>query len=123
MPGSTKVALLVETSRGYGRDVLRGVVRYARLHGPWAFYVTPGDFKQALPQMEMWGGTGIIARVETPQVAEAILETGLPVIAMDVSEEQMAPDSPWSRVSHLTSDSDGAAQLAAEHLKDKGFKN
>jgi len=43
-----KVALLVETARGYGREVLRGIVRYARLHGPWAFYVSPGDFVQAL---------------------------------------------------------------------------
>ena len=41
------VALLVETSREYGREVLRGVMRYARLHGPWAFHITPGDFLQA----------------------------------------------------------------------------
>ncbi len=123
MPGVPKVALLVETARGYGRDVLRGIVRYARLHGPWAFYVTPGDFEQALPKMEQWGGTGIIARVETPQVAKAILATRLPVVAMDLSEEQLTPKSPWSRVCQMTSDSDGAARLAAEHLKDKGFRN
>ena len=60
-----KIALLVETARGYGREVLKGIVRYARLHGPWAFYVTPGDFAQSLPRMEEWGGTGIIARIET----------------------------------------------------------
>src|SRR6185295_10022596 len=36
-----KVALLIETSRGYGRAMLRGIVRYARLHGPWSFYITP----------------------------------------------------------------------------------
>ena len=38
-----KVALLIETARGYGRQMLRAIVRYARLHGPWSFYVTPGD--------------------------------------------------------------------------------
>ena len=83
MSDMPKVALLVETARGYGRDVLRGIVRYARLHGPWAFYVTPGDFVQALPRMEEWGGTGIIARIATPRVARAILATRLPVVAMD----------------------------------------
>ena len=100
-----KVALLVETARGYGRQVLHGIVRYARLHGPWAFYVTPGDFVQSLPEMEEWGGTGIIARIETPQVAKAILATRLPVVAMDLSQLQLAPGSPWLRMCQLTSDS------------------
>jgi LacI family transcriptional regulator len=123
MPGSPKVALLVETARGYGREVLRGIVRYARLHGPWAFYLTPGDFEQALPKMEQWGGTGIVARIETPQVAKAILGTGLPVVALDLSEEQLAPESPWTQACHLCSDSEGAARLAAEHLREKGFRH
>lgn len=118
-----KVALLVETARGYGREVLQGVLRYARLHGPWTFYVTPGDFAQDLPKMEEWGGTGIIARIETPQVAKAILATRLPVVALDLSESQLKPGSPWSRVSQLTSDSEGAVRLAAEHLVEKGFRN
>jgi len=67
-----KVALLVETARGYGREVLRGIVRYASLHGSWSFYITPGDLEQALPAMQQWGGTGIIARVQTPRIAAAI---------------------------------------------------
>ena len=118
-----KVALLVETARGYGREVLHGIVRYARLHGPWAFYVTPGDFVQSLPQMEEWGGTGIIARIETRQVAKAILATRLPVVAMDLSETQLAPGSPWSRMCQLTSDSEGAVRLAVEHLLETGLRN
>jgi LacI family transcriptional regulator len=118
-----KVALLVETARGYGREVLHGIVRYARLHGPWAFYVTPGDFVQSLPQMEEWGGTGIIARVETPQVAKAILATRLPVVALDLSEAHLAPGSPWSRMSQLTSDSEGAVRLAVTHLLEKGLRH
>ena len=73
MSRTPKVALLVETSRGYGRALLRGIVRYSRLHGPWAFHVTPGDFEQAVPRMREWGGTGIIARIETPAVARAVL--------------------------------------------------
>src|SRR3989304_2617949 len=104
MSGIPKVALLIETSREHGRGVLRGVVRYARLHGPWAFYVTPGDREQALPEMKQWGGTGIIARIETPKVAQAILATGLPVVALDLSEKQLAPDNPLSQVSELYTD-------------------
>jgi LacI family transcriptional regulator len=123
MNGIRKVALLIETSREYGRGVLRGVVRYARLHGPWAFYITPGDFEQALPEMKHWGGTGIIARIETPKVAEAILATGLPVVALDLSEKQLAPGNPLSQICELYTDSYHAAQLAAIHLLERGFRN
>ena len=30
------VSLLIETSREYGRGLLRGVIRYQREHGPWS---------------------------------------------------------------------------------------
>ena len=123
MSGVPKVALLIETSREYGRGVLRGIVRYARLHGPWAFYITPGDFEQALPKMEQWGGTGIIARIANAKVANAILATGLPLVAMDLSEKQLAANNPLSKVCEIISDSYHASQLAANHLLERGFPN
>jgi len=118
-----RVALLVETSRGYGRSMLRGIVRYARLHGPWQFYVTPGDFEQALPKMEQWGGTGIIARIETTKVARAVLESGLPTIALDISQNVPMEILAGARLSEIASDSLGAAKVAAEHLLSLGLKN
>jgi LacI family transcriptional regulator len=116
-----KVALLIETARGYGRGVLRGISRFAQLHGPWAFYVTPGDMAQAVPKMEQWGGTGIIARVETPRIARAILATRLPVVALDLSPELAR--GLCAGFSELQSDSGQAAWLAADHLVERGFKH
>ncbi|HAK93703.1 MAG TPA: XylR family transcriptional regulator [Planctomycetes bacterium] len=116
-----KIALLVETSRGYGRGLLRGIVRYASVHGPWSFYITPGDFKQMLPTMRAWGGTGIIARIETAAVARRILAAGLPVVALDLSEEQLAPGSPLSRFCEIHPDPAAAVDLAIEHLRGCGF--
>ena len=118
-----RVALLVETARGYGRQLLRGIVRYARLHGPWSFYITPGDFEQAVPRMQQWGGTGIIARVETPKIAEAILNAGLPTIVLDLSEDELRSEHPLSQFSEVASDSHHAAQLAADHLLDRKFRH
>ncbi len=118
-----RVALLIETARSYGRGMLRGIVRYSRLHGPWAFYLTPGDFAQALPQMKQWGGTGAIARIETPAVAKAILAANVPTIALDLSDLQRAPGNPLSQLSQVESDSEGAARLAAEHLLERGFRD
>ena len=36
-----KVILLIENARTYGRQLLRGIGRYARFHGPWSFYMEP----------------------------------------------------------------------------------
>jgi LacI family transcriptional regulator len=118
-----KVALLIETARGYGREVLRGIVRYASLRGGWSFYITPGDLQQALPAMRQWGGTGIIARIQTPQIAAAIIASGLPTIALDLSAKQTSPDSSLSRLSELATGSHEAGRMAAEHLLEKGFRH
>ena len=99
-----------------------GIARYARLHGPWAFYLTPGDLFQVLPKMEEWGGTGIIARIETPEIARAILTTRLPVIALDLKRDQLAADNPLSRLSEVCPDSHQAGRMAAEYLLAKRFE-
>jgi LacI family transcriptional regulator len=118
-----KVALLIETSRGYGRGLLRGIVRYARLHGPWSFYVTPSDFEQALPEMILWGGTGIIARVETPEMAKAIRAANLPTVLVGADPIAISHVPELEQFSEVSSDSEGAARMAAEHLLERGLGN
>ncbi len=114
-----KVALLIETARGFGRDFLLGIARYSRLHGPWSFHITPGDFKQAVPKMKQWGGTGIIARIPDRQVADAILSANVPTIALGLSDEQLRPGNPLGEFSDISSDATEVARFAAEHLLDR----
>lgn len=118
-----RVALLIETSRGYGRQFLKGVIRYARLHGPWGFYITPGDLEQVLPRMRRWGGTGIIARVETPQAARAIVMAKLPTILVGLSSLRVHRNRALAQFSQVHSDSFNAGRLAAEHLLERGFRH
>lgn len=118
-----KVALLIETSRGYGRAMLRGIVRYSRLHGPWSFYVTPGDFEQALPKIQLWGGAGIIARVETKEIAQEIIKANVPTVILDPEPELVAQVPQLADLSNVRSDSEGAARIAAQHLLERGFEN
>ncbi|MEX2092520.1 MAG: DNA-binding transcriptional regulator [Pirellulales bacterium] len=118
-----RVALMIETSRGYGRSMLRGIMRYARLHGPWSFYVTPGDFEQALPKMSQWGGSGIIARVETPEIAKGILAADVPTVLVGVDPRIVEKVPRLAKLCEISSDSEGAARLAAEHLLARGFRN
>jgi LacI family transcriptional regulator len=116
-----KVALLVETSRGFGRDLLRGIARYARLHGPWSFHITPGDFTQEVPKMKQWGGTGIIARIPNERIAQAVIQADVPTIALGLSDEQMQEGSPLAKFSELSSDPVQVADLAAVHLLERQF--
>ena len=39
MPRRPHVALLIESSRGYGRGLLHGIAEYVRMHGPWSIYL------------------------------------------------------------------------------------
>ncbi len=114
-----KVALLIETARGFGREFLLGVARYSRLHGPWSFHITPGDYKQVVPKMKQWGGTGIIARIQDKRVADAIISADLPTIAIGLTDEQMLPGSPLAKFSEISSDAIEVSRLAAQHLLDR----
>jgi LacI family transcriptional regulator len=118
-----KVALLVETSRGFGRDLLHGVARYARLHGPWSFHITPGDYEQVVPKMKQWGGTGIIARIANERMAKAVIEANVPTIALGLTDEQQLPENPLSQYSELSSDATEVTRLAAEHFLARQFRH
>src|SRR5271166_984954 len=80
MTSVPKVALLLETSTEYGRGLLRGIVRYARLHGPWSLYGLPEHLEPALPKAKSWDCAGIIARIRTRAMANLIRATGLPCV-------------------------------------------
>jgi len=110
-----KVALLIETSNRYGRDLLYGVRDWMREGERWAIRFTEQGRGAPLPTwLKDWQGDGIIARVDSPQIAAALRRTRLPVV--DVSAERFS--SEFSRVSI---DNAAVARLAAEHLEGKGF--
>jgi LacI family transcriptional regulator len=113
--GVRKVALLIETSNRYGRDLLYGVRDWMRESERWAIRFTEQGRRAPLPTwLKDWQGDGIIARVDSPQIAAALRRTRLPVV--DVSAERFS--SEFSRVSI---DNGAVARLAAEHLAARGF--
>ena len=116
-----KVALLLETSTEYGRGLLRGIVRYTRLHGPWSVWMSPGHLEQVLPKAKSWGGTGIIARIRSPKMAKLIRATGLPVVASSLQE--LASHQPGKGFGEIRTDSPRIARMAAEHLLERGLRH
>ncbi len=111
------VALLIETSNAYARGLLQGVVHYIREHEPWSFHLMEqgrGDDPPAW--LARWRGDGIIARIETPNIARAVVRAGLP--AVDLSAARLVPRLPW-----VETDDEQIARLAAEHLLERGFRH
>ena len=62
-----RVAILVETSSDWGRQVIEGIGRYSRRHELWNCFVEPHGLNERLIQYPPdWHPDGIIARVHTP---------------------------------------------------------
>ena len=82
--------------------------------------LTPGDFEQTVPKMRDWHGDGVIARTLNAKSAEAILELGVPAVLLDFSADSLElPHGKTRFCADLTSDSAGAARMAAKLLLDK----
>jgi LacI family transcriptional regulator len=117
MPRLPHIALLIESSREYGRGLLRGVARYHQEHGPWSIYFEPHGLNERLPSwLKSWRGDGIIARIDDRRTANLILATKLP--AVDV--RGALPDLP---VPFVGLDNRAIARLGFEHLEQCGLQN
>lgn len=118
-----KVALLVETSHGYGRQFLQGVAKYSRLHGPWSFYITPRDFHQEMPKMGAWQGDGIIARTtQDLTIVKEILRSRLPAIMLDPPAGCAIPSSLRGRIVRVSPDPEKIARMAGDYFMNQGFR-
>ena len=118
--GVPRVALLLETSTEYGRGLLRGILRYSRLHGPWSLYVAPGHLEQALPKANSWSGTGIIARIHSLEMAKLIRATRLPFVASSLEESFTGHGHKFGEI---RTNSVAIAHMAAAHLVERNLRH
>jgi LacI family transcriptional regulator len=112
-----KVALLVESSRAYGRGALLGIAKYVREHRPWSFFFQELSYCNDLPPwFATWEGDGIIMRVENPAITRVIRRLGVPVISLRIVGPKMKMPS-------VLTDNAASARVAFEHLQERGFKH
>jgi len=109
------VGVLVDFSRAYGRKVLLGVAKYLREHHEWSVQCEEWRWTDAAPKwLETWKGDGIIAWVETPELADVLAATKRPVVDVRGS----LPDCLFPKV---IVKNQAVSALAAKHLLDRGF--
>jgi LacI family transcriptional regulator len=116
MRHTAHVALLIETSRAYGRGLLRGISRYQRDHGPWSIYFQPRGLNDAAPPwLKTWRGDGILARIANRRMAALIDRTGIPVVDLRFGV-------PGLSVPAVGIDNATVVQRALDHFLDRGFR-
>jgi LacI family transcriptional regulator len=147
MNAQRNIALIVYPYAGYDRALLRGIATYGRHHGPWVFHLSgdwpglplpeaeaisvtgsreghagPRGSQRSIRNLAEWGVDGVIGRLQSKRLVDQLVETGLPVIAMDKSAEQCEPGHPLADVPDLRPDSYRLGQMAAEHFIERGFQ-
>ncbi len=111
------VALLVETSNAFSRELLHGVRDWMYAEGSWAVHLSEQGRGSRPPKwLASWRGDGIIARIENEMIAAAVIACEQPTV--NVSASGLVPDFP-----SVVSDSMAIAVKAARHLLDRGLRH
>lgn len=110
------IALLVEASRGFGRDLLRGIALYARTQADWSLLTHEMTLDSGIPD---WLANaqvkGVIARVDKHTI-EPLRKLGVPIV--DVRCNQKFPGIP-----QVGADNTLVAEHAFNHLWERGFRH
>jgi LacI family transcriptional regulator len=112
-----RVALLVESSRAYGRGLLAGIAAYAHAHRDWAIYHHHERMLgEAVPKwLKTWDGDGILARAENRQLIEFLQRRSIPFV-------DLRGLHPLANVPVIETNDLMVMQLAYDHLVERGFK-
>lgn len=111
-----KVALLIESSRSYGRGLLRGIASYAHLHTNWSIVHQELSSDAITPEwLHNSNVEGILARIENPATIQIIEQLGVPTVDLRCLFD-------IDRVPKVETDDEQVAQLAFDHLVDRGFR-
>jgi LacI family transcriptional regulator len=112
-----RVALLVESSRAYGRGVLSGIAGFVREHESWSVFFQDLNLCDSTPAwLKTWKGDGIISRLENDDIVGVIRRLKVPVVYLRRVE------GPISAPQILTNNAD-VSRLCFEHLKERGFRH
>ena len=117
-----KIILLSDFAEEYGKDLLRGIARYSKDHGPWTFCRMPAYYRDTigidgiLAWAKEWKADGIIGQFYNNGEVRKFTQAKIPVIAQDFKERlQDAPN--------ISGAYKETGRMAADYFLKKGFRN
>ena len=115
-----KVALYLATTEKAGRDKLRGILRYVRLHTPWNIHLIENRIgEQQMGDLRKWGATGVIV-ARMPESVGNLIRSRIPMVVLDSPALYVGR---LPHASYVMSDSAAIGRAAAETFLKQGFKN
>lgn len=112
-----RVALVVETSVCYGREILRGISSYVRSSCNWSVFLDERELSAPPPDWLIdWKGDGVICRSTTPKIAEAFRKSDLAVVDLNDCHGHIG-------LPHIASDMKAIGEAAVHHLRGIGLRN
>jgi LacI family transcriptional regulator len=112
-----RIALLIESSRNYGRELMRGIAAYAQQAGPWLFFHEERALADPLPpSLAHWAPDGILVRLVGDKLPRQIRALRLPTV--DLYREDDTHDIPG-----VTVDQEALVRQAIAHFQERGFQN
>lgn len=111
-----RVAILVETTRSYTRDLLAGVNRYLEGAGRWSTFIELRALESSFPLwLGKWDGDGILTRTHSQEMADAIALTGVPTVELrSTNYHQGFP--------FVGMDNALIAEMVADHFLNRGYR-
>lgn len=114
-----RVGLWIDAGRAYERGLIRGVLRYARLHGPWTLLrnmpvQSGGPAQPALDEARRWKADGFLWRETHP--GERVKTLRCPIVYSPCT--QSLPGIP-----NILTDENEIGSMAAEHLLGLGLRH
>ena len=111
------MALLIESSRSSGREILRGIAEYVRIHSRWSVFWQERSLHDVVPsQLVKWKADGIIARIESKRLVGQIKRLRLPTV-------DVLGWHPILGVPRFGNDREAVVRLAVEYLRQLGLQH
>lgn len=115
-----RVAIIFNAAHAYDRDLMRGIIRYANLHGPWLFFqdvpdlMREGEEVDLISRLLQWRPDGVI--LKESHLLHELEHLHIPLIVSPHNE-------PFDRYVNLISDNQGLGREVAVYFQRKGFQH
>ena len=116
-PERRKIALLVQTSSDWSRQIIQGIADYAFEQGGWDFWIEFRGLQEQLRFPASWEGHGTICRLTDSRIQQSIIRRRLPAVNVSWLGKHS------SKIPKVVSDERGCANLAAAFFLEKGFRS
>ena len=116
MAANPRVALLIETSQAYGRELCEGIANYVEEHTRWSIYLDQRELGASPPtwfQRQTW--EGVITRVMSSSLARTFCRLAIPVV--DLTDRASNFGLP-----RICSDDFAIGRMVADNMIERGFR-